>query len=113
MKCLLCIRNFIDKNDLKRHYLNQYRINAKNHFFNALFKKNIGNFSIQCYRCDKLITSSFHEVQHNFINRYQKGGEIPIENKRVNKTTDGSIAKFTITTIQIKTHMILRMQVKH
>ena len=60
-------------------------------------EKNSGNFSIRkCYCCDKLITSSFHEVQHNFINHYQKGGEIPIENRAVNKTTDGSIVKFTI-----------------
>ena len=97
MKCLVCTRNFIDKNDLRKHYVVQHRVNDKNHFFNALFKKNSGNFSIRkCYRCDRLITSSFHEVQHNFINHYQKGGEISIENRPVNKTTDGSIVKFTI-----------------
>ena len=97
MKCLLCTRNFVDKNDLGKHYAVKDRVNDKNHVFNALLKKNSGNFSLRkCYRCNKLIASSFHEVQHNFINHYQKGGEIPIKNRPVNKTTDGSIVKFTI-----------------
>ena len=97
MKCLLCVQDFIDKNDRKKHYLNQHRINAKNHFFNALLKKNNGHFSLQkCYRCDKLITSCFKEVRHNFINHYQKAGEIPLENRQFKKTSHGSIIKFTI-----------------
>ena len=62
-----------------------------------MFKKNNGNFSLRkCCRCDKLVTSSFGEVQHNFINHYQKGGEIPLENRHSKKTSDGSIIKFTI-----------------
>ena len=62
-----------------------------------MFKKNIGTFSLRkCYRCDKLITSSSEEVHHNFIIHYQKGGEIPIENRRVKQTSDGSVVKFTI-----------------
>ena len=66
-------------------------------FFNALFKKNNGNFSLRkCYRCDKLITSSFEAVQHNFIYHYQKGGEIPLENRHLKKRSDGSILKFSI-----------------
>ena len=97
MQCLLCVQDFIDNNDLKKHYLNQHRINAKNQFFNVLFKKNNGNFSLRkCYRCDKLIiTSSFKEIQHNFINHYQKGGEIPLEKRQFKKTNNGSIMKFT------------------
>ena len=62
-----------------------------------MFKKNNGNFSLRkCYRCDKLITSSFEEVQHNSVQHYQKGGEIPLENRHLKKRSDGSIIKFYI-----------------
>ena len=47
MKCLLCVQDFIDKINLKKHYLNQHRINAKNHFFNALFKKTMEIFHFE------------------------------------------------------------------
>ena len=39
MKCLLCTRSFVDKNDLRKHYVVQHRVNNKNNFFNAFFKK--------------------------------------------------------------------------
>ena len=80
----MCSRFYEKKNDLKKHYLTRDRINAKNYFFKALFKKTNGNFSLRkCYRCDMLITSSFEEVQHNFIQHYQKGGELPLENRHI------------------------------
>ena len=86
MKCLLCVQDFIDKNNLKKHYLNQHRINSKNHFFKALFEKNNEIFSFRkCYRCHDLITSRSEEIQHNFIKHYQKGEEIPLENRQFKK----------------------------
>ena len=41
MKC--CVQDFIDKNNLKKHYSNQHRINSKNYFFKALIEKNNEN----------------------------------------------------------------------
>ena len=39
MKCLLCVQDFIDKNNLKKHYLNQHRINSKIIFLKHCLKK--------------------------------------------------------------------------
>ena len=97
MKCLLCVQDFIDKNNLKKHYLNQHRINSKNYFLKALFEKDNEIFSFRkCYRYHDLITSRSEEIQHNFIKHSQKGGEIPLENKQFKKTRDRSIIRFSI-----------------
>ena len=100
MKCLLCAKIFIVKNDLKERYINYHRIEANNYFLKNLFREiNIENFSVRkCYRCDEITLSRSHETQHNFINHYQKGGELPWENRNFKKTSDcdGSIIKFCI-----------------
>ena len=51
-------------------------------FLEHYLKKKNKNFSLsKCYRCHDLITSCPKEIQHNFIKHYQKGGEIPLENR--------------------------------
>ena len=62
-----------------------------------MIEKNNEIFSLRkCYRCDDLITSRSEEIQHYFIKHYQKGGEIPLENRQFKKTSDGSIIRFPI-----------------
>ena len=97
MKCLICEEHHINENFLKNHYILHNRINPKNFFFKALFEKYDEDFSIKkCYRCDYLIISRSKEIQHNFLNHYQNGGEIPLENRVFTRKSSGTIIKFLI-----------------
>ena len=82
---------------MKKHYVNKHRINSKIYCFEALFEKYDEIFILRnCYRCDDFITSCSEEIQHNFINHYQIGGKIPLENRQFKKTSDGTIIRFEI-----------------
>ena len=83
---------------MKKHYIREHKINLKNYFFKALFENYDEVFLLKkCYRCDEFIMSCSHEIQHNFINHYQKGGEIPFENRPFQKTSVGFITRFSIS----------------
>ena len=96
MNCLLCWARYIEENILRDHYISHHRINPRNFFFNALLEKFEEIFFIRkYYRCDNLITSRSEEIQHNFLNHYQKGFAVPVEDRpKQRKKNEGSITKF-------------------
>ena len=82
---------------MKSHYKLFHKINTSNWFFQALFEENKGDFFCgKCYRCEKFLTNRLEEKQHNFLEHYQKGREIPLEHRPIIKKNDGTITKFEI-----------------
>ena len=60
MKCLLCARNFQDKNLLKNDYIVRHKTDQDNWIFKALFEKDKDKdkfFVRKCYRCEEFLTS--------------------------------------------------------
>ena len=96
-KCLLCTRQFQDKISLKSHYKFEYKLSPSNWFFRALFEEGKEDFFLRrCYSCDKFLTSRSDKKQNIFLFHYQKGGQIPLENRPIIIKTDGTIKKFII-----------------
>ena len=94
MKCLLCTCQFQNKNSLKSHYRLEHKLNPNNWFFRAIFEEDKEDFFLRrCCRCDKFLTSRSDEKQHNFLFHYQKGGQIPLENRPIIIKTDETIKK--------------------
>ena len=97
MKCLYYSQHFEEKNLPKIHYENKHKVNSANYYFKALFgQKKDKFFNRKCYRCESFLTSEREEKEHNFLNHYQKGGEIPLKNRPIIKRNDGTITKFEI-----------------
>ena len=70
---------------------------SKQCFFKALFEENKERFlARKCYYCEKFLTGSFDEQQHSFLKHYEKGGQIPLENRPFIIKTDNAIKKFAI-----------------
>ena len=84
MRCLYCGVQLQHQNSLKSHYKLFHKINTSNWFFKALFEENKGDFfSRKCYHFEKFLTSRLEEKQHNFLEHYQNGGEIPMEHRPI------------------------------
>ena len=97
MKCLLCTRQFEEKNLSVKHYITDHKINTANWFFKVLFKEKKGHFfSRKCYRCEAFLTSESEEKRHNFLFHLQKGGKISLEYRPIIVKIDGTIKKFVI-----------------
>ena len=76
-----------------------------------MFEKNNEIFSFRkCYRCHDLITSRSEEIQHNFIKHYQKGEEIPVENRQFKKQVMDQSLDLQSTMTLVKTAMIMQIQ---
>ena len=97
MKCLLCTRNFQDKNLLKNHYILKHKTNPNNWFFKALFKKEEDTFFVRkCCQCEQFLTSISEEKKHNFSKHFQKGGQMTLANRPIEIKTDTTVKKFSI-----------------
>ena len=46
--------------------------------------------------CEKFLTNRSDEKQHIFLKHYQKGGQIPLENRPIIIKTDNTIKKLII-----------------
>ena len=84
MRCLMCTRQFEEKNLLLKHYISDHKINSANYFLKAFFKEKKGGFfSRKCYRSSTFLKSSLEEKRHNFLSHLQKGDEIPLEDRPI------------------------------
>ena len=97
MKCLLCTRSFEEKNSLQNHDIDRHEINSSNWFFKALFKEDNNRFFVRkCYWCEQFLSSQSEEKTHNFLNHYQKGGQLLIEYKPIETDIKQIVKKFPI-----------------
>ena len=82
MKCLLC-GIAADKDVLFKHYVDYHRVDPKNYFFKYLFLTDNYSLCSTCCRCSEFITTKKHQIQHNFLDHYLDGNNIPLEEKPI------------------------------
>ena len=72
-KCLLCKKEFKDKEALKQHYLDFHNIDPKNYFFLKLLEEIEKTFiSKKHLRCDEFIQRTKYEKLHDFLKIIRK-----------------------------------------
>ena len=93
MKCLLCSSTFENQEDLLRHYIDYHNVDENNWFFQKLFQIKNKTVLKRCVRCDEFLTTDKHKSVHYFLKHYDKGKNIPFEDKPID------ILRFTGLTI--------------
>ena len=98
MKCLLCLASFNSDERLIEHYVEYYKVDRNNRFFQKLFQpsKN-GSIFRKCLRCGDFLSTESFKVKHDFLKHYPDGDSVPFEDKPIKIVKTRNITKYEIS----------------
>ena len=98
MKCLLCAQRLDDEEQLRKHYIDFYKVDPFNHFFQKLFKSTSEIFKprkcLQCYDFSK--TTKLKAI-HSFLKHYNEGKFNPFEGKPIDTIRQRNLTRYEIS----------------